>query len=85
MIRRLLKRFADAALQKRVVDLEQRLDAAERKQAVAETEVESMADVIARDRARIKSETAAYTRQQAEAEGRPNDERTDESIRRFSA
>lgn len=86
MIRRLLRRWADAALTKQVADLETELDATKRKLTVAEAEVESMAAVIARDRARIKAEGAAYARQQAEAEGlATNDERTAESIRRFAS
>ena len=85
MIRRLLKRMADAALQKSVADLEQQLDATQRRLSVADAEIESMAAVIARDRARIKSEGAAYTRRQAECEGQNHEQRVDDSIREFSA
>lgn len=68
---------------RQIEQLQSDLEAANRKLAVAEAEIESLAAVIARDRQRIKAETAAYARQQAHAEGITNDERTDESIRRF--
>ena len=40
-----------------------------RKLRVAEAEIESLAGVIARDRARVEAETSVFTRQQAENEG----------------
>lgn len=43
-------------------------EATRRKLRVAEVEIEAMAGVIARDRQRIQSESAAYARQQAESE-----------------
>ena len=80
IIRRLLKRWADAVLQKQVQELASQLEAEGRRLAVANTLIESMAAVIARDRERIKAEGACYARQRAEAEGVPN-ERNNESIR----
>ena len=82
MIRRLLRKWADAALQKQVAKLESELDTTERKLAVSIAEIESMAAVISRDRARIKSEAAAYSRAQAEAEGNTNEQRDYPSIER---
>ncbi len=82
---RWLKRLRNRRLERRIDDLEAELEATRRKLAVAETETESMAAVIARDRARIKAEGAAYARQQAEAEGLTDESGVDESIRRFSA
>ena len=79
-----LKRLRNAKLEKRVADLETELDAKKRELAVADAEIESMAAVIARDRARIRAEGAAYVRQQAEAEGM-NHEQLDEGIRRFAS
>lgn len=44
-------------------------EATKRKLRVAEAEIESLAAVIARDRARIEAETSAYNRRRAENEG----------------
>jgi len=44
-------------------------EATRRELKVAEAEIASMAAVIARDRERIKAESAAYARQRAEYEG----------------
>lgn len=68
----------------RVLDLESALDAERRKLSVAGAEIESLAAVIARDRQRIQAETAAYARQQADAEGLTN-ERNIEGFGRRSA
>lgn len=46
------------------------LEAERRKLAVAETEIASMAAVIARDRARVKAETAEANLRTAKAEGK---------------
>ena len=83
MIRRLLKRWADAALEKRLTKIESDLDATRRSLAVTEGERDNLAAVIARDRQRIKAEGAAYARQQAESEGVSSEQRTEQSIRRF--
>lgn len=63
-----------------VKDLQSRLDEKDRLIAVLRAETEQLAEVIARDRARIAAEMAAYNRQQAEAEGSGNDRRTNASI-----
>jgi hypothetical protein len=44
-------------------------EATRRKLRIAEAEIESLAAVLARDRARVLAETASYARQRAEAEG----------------
>ncbi len=80
-----LKHRRNHKLEKRIADLEVELEATKRELTVAEAEIESMAAVIARDRARIKAEGAAYARQQAEAEGMTDEQRLDDSVRRFSA
>jgi len=69
MIRRFLRRWADDALRKQVADLRTELEAERRRLTVANAEIESLASVVARDRARIASEGAAYARQRAESEG----------------
>ena len=56
-------------LQKKVLDLESQLEAKERVIVVMQAEIDSLAAVVARDRQRIHAECAAYSRQQAEAEG----------------
>lgn len=88
MIRRLLARWANAAfvaaaerLETRVAELEAQVEAQKRLVTVLEVERDTLAAVCARDLQRVKSETAALARQQAEAEG----ERSSESTRRFSA
>lgn len=76
-----LRRWADAALQTRIATLESALEAEQRCRAVAEAEIESMAAVIARDRARIEAESAAYSRARAESEG-THEQRDIESLGR---
>ena len=81
MIRKLLRQLSgDARLRSRVDELEAQLEASTRRLAVANAEIDSMAQVIARDRERIKAESAAYARQRAEAEGISN-ERDSQSTR----
>ena len=65
-------------------DLHSRLDEKDRLIAVLRAEADQLAQVIARDRARIAAEMAAYNRQQAESEGTTN-ERDRQGPRRFSA
>jgi len=55
-------------LRRKILDLESDLDAANRKIRVIEAERDAMAEVIARDRLRVQSETAAYARAKAESE-----------------
>ena len=66
------KRLAAALLNEKAAHATTR-----KKLAIAQAEVEGLAAVIARDRQRIKAETAAYARKQADSE---NHGRTDESI-----
>ncbi len=54
---------------KQIAELQERLDAAERKNRVLTVENEQLASVCARDRKRIQSETAAYSRNIADSEG----------------
>jgi len=56
-------------LRNQILDLESTIEAKDRELAVAQVEIENMAQVIARDRARVKAEGAAYARKQAEYEG----------------
>jgi hypothetical protein len=77
ILARLLRRWADAALWHQVATLSTELDAAGRKLAVVEAERDALAEVIARDRERIKAEGAAYARQRAESEGTPSYEQRD--------
>lgn len=70
---------------RRILDLQARLEEKDRLISVLKAEVDSMAGVIARDRARVAAETARFTREQAEAEGGSDDGRHRESHRRFSA
>jgi hypothetical protein len=44
------------------------LEITKRQLAIAEAEIESLAAVIARDRARVQAETAEFCRRRAEAE-----------------
>ena len=56
-------------LEKQLLDLQSKLDAAERTAQVLEAERDTLALVVARDRQRIEAELAAYARQKAENEG----------------
>jgi hypothetical protein len=56
-------------LEKQVLNLQAKLDAAGRTIKVLEAERDAMAEVIARDRMRVAAETAIAARQKAEAEG----------------
>lgn len=80
------KRHRQTKLEKQVLDLQSVIDAKDRIINVLEAEIESMAAVIARDRARIKAEGAAYARQQAEAEGIANEhEHLEPGLRRYAS
>ena len=54
---------------RQILDLQTELEALQRVLAIRDAELESLAGVIARDRERVKAETAAYVRQRAELEG----------------
>jgi len=56
-------------LEKRILQLEAELEAAERTIKIVESERDNLALVLARDRQRIEAELAAYARHKAEAEG----------------
>jgi hypothetical protein len=56
-------------LQKQVADLTAELEAQKRVLAIKDAELDSLAGVSARDRERVKAETATYARQRAESEG----------------
>lgn len=69
---------------KRVLDLQARLDEKDRMIEVLKAQIDGMAEVIARDRQRVLSETARYAREQAESEGY-NDERNRQGVSRRTA
>ncbi len=79
MIVAILKRWADASLQRQVTKLEAELEAGRRAVKVLEAERDNLALVLARDRSRIEAEIAAYQRRKAEAEG-STDGRDTESV-----
>lgn len=56
-------------LLKQIADLTAELEAQKRVLAIKDAELDSLAGVIARDRERVKAETAMYARQRAESEG----------------
>lgn len=60
VLRRLLTRWANDAAKARVAELETELAKASARLSVVEAERDSLAAVVARDRARVEAETAAY-------------------------
>lgn len=79
---RWLRDFIQWRQAKAILDMQSRLDEKDRFIAVLKAENESLAGVIARDRARIAAETARYARDQAEAEGLAHDRfTTEQSVR----
>jgi hypothetical protein len=58
-------------LAKQIVELQAALEAEQRKNRVQQVEIDSLAAVIARDRQRVKAETALASKTIAEAEGKP--------------
>ncbi len=72
---RLLHRFASTRLKRENARLRAELEAERLKVQVVEAERDTLCEVLARDRARIQAETAAYQRSRAESEERP---RTDD-------
>ena len=68
-------------LEKRLLDLQSQIDAKDRQIEVLQAEVETLALVIARDRARVQAEMAGYVRQRAEHEGLPDERDTEGSVR----
>ena len=73
MFRSFMRRWADqtlrtelAELNERLADAQAELSAERRGHAVAQTELEAMAEVIARDRARVRAESSIAARTIAE-------------------
>ncbi len=62
MLARLLTRWADASARARVAELETELAKAVAKLSVVEAERDGLAEVVARDRARVAAETATHHR-----------------------
>lgn len=62
MLKRLLTRWADSAAKARVAELETELAKTAARLSVVEAERDALAEVIARDRARVAAETAAHHR-----------------------
>ncbi len=85
MIRKLLTRWATRSLQRQVAKLTAELEAERLKTKVVEAERDNLAQVVARDRERIRAEGSCYARQRAEAEGIADEQRTDQGIRRHVA
>jgi len=69
---RILARWANDVLTRQLLQLESELDVERRTIKVLQAELDSMAAVLARDRERIRAESAAYSRQRADAEGTPD-------------
>jgi hypothetical protein len=65
----MLRFFADKLLRAKLAELESELASRDRTIRIQAAEIESLAGVIARDRERVKAESAAYARQRAECEG----------------
>lgn len=62
-----IRRFADKQLKQELEDARTELEAERRNLRVANAEIESMAAVIARDRARVHAETAEFASRVASA------------------
>lgn len=54
----LLRRFADQKLRRELADVQAELEAERRRLAIANVEIQNMAEVIARDRMRVQAEKA---------------------------
>jgi hypothetical protein len=63
---RFLNRWADATLQAKLAYLETELAKLRSLNRVQQAELDSLAGVVARDRARVQAETAVFARQTAE-------------------
>jgi hypothetical protein len=66
-VRRLERSLAITS--RELADVRAQLEAEERKRSVAEAEIEALAEVVARDRERVRAETAEAARRVADAEG----------------
>lgn len=64
----------------RILEMQSRIDEKDRMIGVLKAEVDSLAGVIARDRARVAAETARFNREQADCEGFTNERRAGEGI-----
>jgi len=69
-----------ARLERKLALLTAELEAEKLKTKVVEAERDNLAAVVARDRARISAEGAAYASQRAIAEGKQNESSANESI-----
>lgn len=67
-----------ARLRKQLADEKAAHDATRRELRVCQVELDTMAAVVARDRARVEAESAAYAASKARSEA--NDGRTDDGI-----
>lgn len=56
--------------QSRIAELESEVDALKRTLAVRDVEIQQLAALTARDRARVEAESAAFVRQRAEYEAK---------------
>lgn len=63
---RLLRRWADEALRAKLAELETELARLRSVNRVQQAELDSLAGVVARDRARVGAEMARYAKRQAE-------------------
>lgn len=64
-----LFRSRDARLRERVAELEEALAKSQARERILKAEVEQLAEVIARDRARVAAETAIAVQRQVMATG----------------
>jgi hypothetical protein len=62
-----LRRLAEKSLRRELADVQAELEAERRKLAIAETEIESLAAVVARDRERVYAETAEAAKRVADS------------------
>lgn len=66
LLARLLRRWADDALRRRVAELEAQLKLADVEKQSLELERDSLAQVVERDRRRVQAETAGYAKRIAD-------------------
>ena len=64
-----IRRFANKELIRELAEVRADLEAATRTKGVMQAEIDALAEVIVRDRTRVKAETAEFVRRIADAEG----------------
>lgn len=64
-----IRRFADKKLLSELAEVRADLEAANRTKGVMQREIDALGEVIARDRTRIKAETAEFVSRIVDAEG----------------